>query len=712
VLQGFRVIPEGGAEKIKGKRWINENVYNPLVNFDETKMIPFSIKGNQLVGVLVTNAVNATDLYIYRYPYEHGTETVVPIVAAGSTNYDTDQFDYAVVDNYLVLVHFTGQLKPQYLEFDSDTGAYLGTSTQNDNALIQAYGNFRNETLFVIARFPDNVEITSSDPAVAAELQASTHIYLEGFGYRESDDGRTYNFVTGNYHTKISDVTNGILTSPTYDFREGTASENAITFANISTVSTWALNLYGPGNWPKTVTVHEGRLVFGGCDSQPMSLAGSRVNNYTDFNRIRIPESGNERYVNGVKNAGALVPTDPYLFTINSGEDAEITAVNSSGELFIGTDRREYVATGSDTLLSALSVQIKPYTSQGVFPISTAVMSNLVCYLDQSRKKLFQFKFNDRNGTFLSDELSLLFADKIEGDRIKKVAWAPHVKVLYVLMDSEVLYGITYDPSSETQAFFETLETGVTSIAYVAAREEDAGESHHRGDHLLMLVRGKGLYSYEQIYFEKGVSESYIKEDMLKENEYFYWEDAYEIKRNGANDYSINGETFSTGSDNFPVPNTAPVFTTPFRAMNMDTGEVTTVTTISPDLPNLWWLIDDPVLNGASKILIGNIPTRENIVATMPIEAGQQFGPAQLGIKNMDELGIRFYKSYSYDISADGETWQEVRVADKEGNAVTGRKETKFQGKHAYDFRVWVKSDKAEPLVITGINMKGVSNDG
>jgi hypothetical protein len=715
IMKGFRVIPEGGAEAIKGKRWINDNAYNPFIGFDDTKQISFAIGKTQLTAVLVTNSFNQVDLYLYTYPYVHGTEQVINIVSAGPTEYPTDLFDFIVSDNFLILTHFNGNLQTQYLEFDEATGNYLGTKLLGTvNPLTVAYDDFKEDPI-TLSNFnlgTKTVDLTSTDPDVVAYLQSKTTFYAEGFGSRKNPgDNRTYNFIASNFYRKSTNITNGVRVIYQYQYTEDAIVEEALTFANITTIDTWAANLFGPGNWPKSVTSYEGRVVFGGCPSKPLSIVGSRVSSVEDFNRIRLADTGSSVYTTGGKG-GESLPTDPYLFTISADEDSEITAIRSASELFIGTDRREYIATGGDTILSSLSVQVKPYTSQGVYPISAITMGNLVCYVDQTRKKLFQFKFNDANGTFLSDDLSLLFGDLMEDDRIQQLAWAPHVKVLYVLTEKEILYGITYDPSSETQAFFETLETGVTSISYVAAREEQVGESHHRGDHILMFVRGKGLMSYEQVFYEKGITNSYIQTDIASVNEYLFLEDVYEIKRASANNYSINGENYVTGSDSFPIPTGAPVFAVPFRAVNLDTGESVTIENLTPDGGNPWFLADDPVINGASKILVGNIPTKEKILATMPIEAGQQFGPAQLGIKNIDELGIRFYKSYSYSISSNGEDWQLVRVADKLGNASTGREETKFQASHKYDFVVYIKQDKAEPLVITGINMRGVSNDG
>lgn len=716
-LKGFRVIPEGGAEAIKGSRFVNNAIYNSFIGFDDTKQISFAINGIALTAIIRKNNFNQIYLDILRYPYTYGSETSILIYSAGVINYEPNLFDFAIVDNYLVLVHFNGRFRPLFVEFNKFTAAYVRTlNISSTKTTIQAFGEYRSDTVSIGSMNTVNktVELTSSDSDVVSILQNRDHFYAEALGSRKNTgDNRTYNFIASNFYRRVSNIANGIVATYLSEFTEDTVTEESLVFAGVTEFDVWATNLFYEDNYPKTVTTHEGRLIFGGCPDKPLSLAGSSTTEIFDFNRLDYAPSGSDVY----GSAGAdPVPTDPFLFTISSDEDSEITGLRSSGDFFIGTDRREYLASGGDGILSRTNIQIKPYTSQGVYPVSVKTMDNLIVYIDSSRKKLFQFKYNRNNGSFLSEELSTLFNDLLENDRIEDLEWAPHVKVLYILMESGKLYGITYDPGTETSAFFDTLETGITSMSYVTAREYDAGLglSYDRGSHLLLTKENTGILAYEQLYYEKGISNSYIKEERIDANQYLFWENTFDIKRTAAFQYSVNGFGSVLPEDKYLDYSTQVGFplTKPYRAMNLDTGEVVDITAENVVLLSGNFYIDDPAINGASQIVVGNIPNKEKIIATMPIEAGQQFGPAQLGIKNVDELGIRFYKSYSYSISSDGDEWQEVRVADSEGNAKTGRKETKFRGNPSKDFVVWIKTDKPEPLTITGINLRGVTNDG
>lgn len=710
--QGFRVLPEGGAEKIKGNRWLNSALFNTSIAFDTSNSIAFQVNGKQKILSITINSFNEVRGYLYSYPYVYGTEEEIAIIAAGPEYIDPTQFSYSIDDNRLTLCHFSGIIPPQFLFFNED-GTFRARFSFSVDAVTNPFQlpqeEFREETISIGNQQigAGTVEITATNLEAIAALQNAKIIYAEGLG-SASNAGQDYQFIATNYYLVQSIIPSGVLVKYYYKY----GSSDPLIIGGVTSVNSWSVNSWGESDYPKNVISHEGRLVYAGTRTRPLTLFGSKVGDKNFLNQRRLADSASNVWTNKNAYSGSILATDPYVFTVAAGDDSEITNLRTTTDLYIGTDRKEYIASGGDSLLSALSVQIKAYTTQGSYPVRTAVMNDSVIYTDNTRKKVFAFKYNEGNGSYISQELSLLFNDLMEDDFVKQLAWIPHIKALYILTDKGNLYAITSDPQSETMAFYDTLERDVNSLVYVAAREDVAtASSIHRGDHVF-LYKNSGVYIFEQVFFERGVADSYVKIDMAKENEYLYLENVFDIVRAGASQYSINGQDFITGSDLFPIPTTSPIFGGEFRAFNIDTGEAVTISGLTPDGVNPWFLIDDESINGASRIIVGRISDIPKVLATMPIEAGQQWGSAQMGIKNIDELGIRHYKSYSYDISSDGETWQEVRVADKLGNCTIGRENTKFSSNHKYDQIIFVRSTKPEPLTITGINMRGVTNDG
>ena len=727
VLENFRVLPEGGAEKPKGIRYINEGFFSPLVLLDNPRMIPININGNQLVGIIESQGGN-TQVTFLRYPYKFGVSTIgAPLVSADT---DPKDWDWAIVDNDIILTHFSGTYIPRVIRFNSDatiydSGTYLEIAgVYNGLPMTDYEGNY---TLDIANATATTIEITSTDLEAVRRLQESTTCYLEGIGNKDFGDGNLSSYIASNFYRKDVNIVGGIRAF--YSLRYSASNTEALTYGAITSVQLFKTNIWRTGNYPKTVTNHDGRIVFGGTPDNPLNIFGSSVTNPYRINTAKYANPGMP-LMNVPHPSSPIVGTDPYNFKISSKECNEITFIRNSGELVIGTDRKEYVATGGDTGLSSISVSIKPQTGKGSFPLSSIAMDGAIAFTSSTRKKLFMFKYSERNGSFVSTDLTLLFNDLMDDDRIKELLWAAHLKVLYILTDSGKFYGITYDVQTDTTAFFDTKLDNIQSMTYVPAREDpDDARVFHRGDHVLILQSytantiGFGplpsfrLMSYEDTFLELGVEESGVKVATANRNAYAYLSEAFRVERVNPNAYWVNGQLFTPASDLFVIPEFSPISNgfpsnhTEFYAYNVDTEELITLDTLVYDNTISAYVVDDPRLNGASSVIFGNRHMAATL-ASMPIEKGMQYGTAQLGIKNIDELGIRFYKSYSYDISSDGIKYQEVRVADKLGNNVTGREETKISSNPKYDQVIWIQSDKPEPLTITGVNYRGVSNDG
>lgn len=746
-IEGFRVLPEGGAEKAKSIRYINESAFQSGDNIQEATQFSVQINGKPIVVTLC--AQDSGDfqliLYVHEYPYNHGTGTrleltttnlpgdpIPPLGTNPSSYLDARLFDWAVKDTNVYVTHFSGGFPPFIIKFDED-GTFdevilyeRELATKGNTYYGYPMDDFRDETITFenYDNLTNQIDIVTTDADALAALQASTVIYAERLGSRKNDgDDNRYTFIASNYYVVTATITGGVTAQPAF----GLADDNSAGFLEVllfssggtnptatTTSNTWAVNLWGFGNYPKTVTHHEGRLVMGGTNRKPMTFFGSKVNNPLFFNQVRSANSGSSVYTNNSTYAGAILPSDPYVFTTANETDTEICVLKAGSELFIGTDKAEYIATGGDTTLSALSVQVKPYSNKGSYPLISASIDGAVAHVDSTRKRLFLFKFNDANGSTTSQELSLLFRDLMENDQIREIEWCPHVTTMFVLTDNGNLYGIAYDPQVELVAFYKTTITNASTLAYVAARNVPTlpTGTYHRGDHLL-FISTSGLFTYEQTFYELGDHQPVV--EMVDRNSYMYFKNAQNVVRTGATAYNINGESVAVPNDKFPININSPAYLAgfPLLVTNVDTGEVVEINSLDPNTGGSgdFELISDPAIDGASEIVFGNTPD-PTLIATMPVEAGQQWGTAQMGIKRIDELGIRHYRSYSYDISSDGQKWQEVRVADKVGLPTNGREEVKFSSDHKYDSIVYIRSTKPEPLTITGINMRGVSNDG
>lgn len=711
ILHAMKVLPEGGVERTKGYRHININGLRELNN---PKQISITVKGTPISVFIYRddfdNAIYATRI---KYPYVFGQEQTITLIPGSSEVLDPELFDWAISKNKLVLAHYGGTVPPFYIVFN-DNG---DISTSYNFLLIGPGNNVAKYPMTDLGQLPGltrgafvggKVELTSTDPAVVSVLQNNFQFYLEAIGKRDFGAGIAESVVGSDFFIKFANITNGILAQPYQYFLSGGNLVDIFTFLGVTSIDQWSHSMWRMNNWPKTVTSHESRVVFGGTPSDPLTIFGSRVNNSEAFTQQKRQDPLNPK-LTVASPFGSILPTDPYVFTAASKDDSTITFVQSAQNLIIGTDTKEYVAGGGDTILSALSVNIKPYTAQGSIALGSVSIGQSVYYIATDGKKLFKFKFSDANGSFVSQEVSLLFSDLLEKDRIKFVFWAAHISSLMVLMHSGKLYAIMDNEQAGTSAFWDTGITGVYSASFVRTTTGNAG---HIGDHILMRGLDFGLASFEQMYYLDGIYDSGIDEDIVEENIYMYLDRATIISRISPNNFDWNGRAIgpTTGGvgDSYPIETDIyPVGTQLIVLDNINNFAVSYFTV--PAL--VGGAAFSPLPHTSSSITIGILP-REAKVATMPIEAGQQWGSAQMGIKNIDTIGVRHYKTYSYEISSNGVTWQPKNVSSNAGKATTGRADTKYDASPNTDQIVYLRNAKAEPFCILGINMRGVSNDG
>jgi hypothetical protein len=100
-------------------------------------------------------------------------------------------------------------------------------------------------------------------------------------------------------------------------------------------------------------------------------------------------------------------------------------------------------------------------------------------------------------------------------------------------------------------------------------------------------------------------------------------------------------------------------------------------------------------------------------VKTLPLEAGQIAGSAQAEIKRIDQISLRFYKTYSArvgenDLKLDNLTFRGTETFDSPVLAFTGAKTYKFDGTQDRDVRIIIESDEPTPHTLLGITARGV----
>lgn len=743
-MVGMKPLPEGGMERVKGSRHIHVRNYE-TVPIKSMKHFHFVLKDVPWIMTIRTLENNKTTIGFNRTNYyyvpfsDEGHET---IIKAGATYYDASLFDMTMDGEKIFITHFSGDFVPLAVWRDDSgqwliralttnvsmlrnrndtTGSLAVSGTYHAGAFTFPMEDLEQRT-FTISNFNSTnmtIDLTSTNATIATWLQGADIIYAEGLGSKDFGDGATRAVAMSTFYRVQEQITNGVRVSVDLTY----SGSDAMVYFSVS-VKLSSRNIWSRFNQPKTVTNHEGRLVFGGCPSHPLNIFGSKVGRNNFFCQLRFVDPLSE-FVSVPPPFGDVEVTDPYIYKMSSRGDNFITNIQSIGHLCVFTDVKEHIATGNDTILSALSVNIKPQSSQGSSPIASTTDGMAVYYLSKQGKTIYRFKYNGKNGSMLSTEIGLLLSDVFEEDTALDIEWVPYLNSLLVLMKSGKVWALQVSSDGEFIAPWDTNLSGVKALCYVTGLYMGDYARQYLGAHVAYSTFDEvneidTMYAFDPQFVEDGKSFPVVGD--ITENEAMYHECVVRQFRQNSeegelNDVIFNGQLFNQ-FDPDPTPYVLPALVyhegEELIIIDIDTKEKYPYTVTGGGFVHdslTYRFINDPVINALPKILICK---KHKTVswATLPVEAGQQWGSAQLGIKNIDTLSFRAYKTYSLEFSSDKEKWDEANFTDEDGFNTGRRVEKKFSSNPKYDMIIYMRNNKAEPVTLTGLSMRGVSNDG
>jgi len=168
--------------------------------------------------------------------------------------------------------------------------------------------------------------------------------------------------------------------------------------------------------YPKTVTIFQGRLYFGGTKSKPISILGSVINDYFNFN-----------LGDGEADMGIFD-------TISSGTFDDIVNISSERTLQVITESGEYFNPASP--ITPASSSWKRQTGYGGYRTATAAIDGATYFVDSSRAAIRQFIFSLDEDAYISPNISLLsdhLVNKIKRMVVTRGSGSDIANLVYVL---------------------------------------------------------------------------------------------------------------------------------------------------------------------------------------------------------------------------------------------------------------------------------------
>jgi hypothetical protein len=813
---------KGGAYKRFGSR--------PIMQ------LPTEIAGTQLISLtLFTNKTMflVCDGSTVRFYNERGMIIIPAVFLSGTVGL----YSAAAFDNTVFITNYDGSDVPITIKFKENENTGL---IEQETVVTQP--GFLSDSWFNRPMSSVNTDITLrlrllNVPSAGGADQ------MESDGTWNLDDYFVVNdivMITGLCRVKNADrISTGLyqITSfasstvanvtPAFYYTAGAFNYDALTnlnytvpggYSSLATESNWfdewSYSVWGPNRgWPRMFAVDEGRLIAAGTTDQPATIWGSMTNNPTFFLDRRLTHIAGT-FADDVNNItfktnsfyqGDIVETDPYNFTLSTKSGSEVTFMEASTVLVVGTSRQEYIVSGDGAAISQKNISVRPHTSHGSMRLNSLTFDNAVLFVARNRRQIHLFKYNQENGSYITQEVTVLNDDTFTNDPIKSMAWHEQLGIVFIVTEGRKLVTLTLGEDIDTRAFtFQTIEgiDGVVDVAYGVEEEEDYmmlivdrnGQTYfdkisERPEKAVGVVAGSIATDYKRLTEKEGnfldggivLAESSsiyqrVSQGIRHINKtYDYVQiNATDVKIgdtitffcDNANVFIDNSYNLSLGVAYYMIPYHAVDHSGVRLATSLANAQSNTYINISgigdsyigaddlltysiirnneyvpvrhiPAGTKIYAIRIDPAVgpvefefdvDGTSDtILIGNAfggavaygIAHEFHIATMPVEAGQQWGSAQLGLKRIDKLAVRTVNTPSFRVSSDG--YNDEEVIEEYYETVEGRfdlepynyrYEIPFSADNEYDQVVHIQNDKPEAVYIASLTMRGVSNDG
>ncbi len=434
-------LRQGGAGRRPGFRYIHGSLT------EKTRLIPFVLSKTEAFIVCLRDGTATVNIYD-----QTGTAKTVNNTLESAA--DIYGWQYVQTGDLLILAHDSSTYQPRAIQYDSGTGQFSikyifdPSKAQRLTAPVIGYDQH------LLPMLDANITGTTMTPSVTTGTGTLT---ASASHFTANHVGAFFKVTHGGTTTGICRVTG--YTSPTIvnitvmtNFSATTASDN------------WEESAWSDHQgWPKSVTLFESRLVFGGNTKNPDTVWGSRVAAFFHFmGKVFVQDASSD--ASGLDFFGAVTEEHPVSFTIASQEVNPIQWLSSGATLQIGTLGAEYIATGgSERILSALNVSFILQTAHGSEPHQPIRIGSKLLFISRDGKRIRSFQFDDEQKVYNTSNLNLLSegilnhnlgdTDEWADVEILDFAYQESRGILWVITNKNYLVALTLDDDAKTAAW-------------------------------------------------------------------------------------------------------------------------------------------------------------------------------------------------------------------------------------------------------------------
>lgn len=476
-LRNVLVIPEGGARRRFGTVFIDDLKDRTSADLSDNAfaMIPFaySEQVNYLL-VLVDD-----EILIYE-----DDAYVTKITSTGITTEMLSTIGWAQNTNLMVFTYPT--IHPKQLV----RGPNSSTWTLSEVEFINYPGYDFNAAAYKDSTFDiDNVTIGEGRILTQA---TGTFVFTEAFvgGYFIAAGPTISNPLGYAQITAINTPDEAVITillafDTSLQTGTGVATGNNCVVAE-KAFSDLESDMSGDRGWPISVTFYQNRLFFGGSESLPQVIFGSKSLQYFDF------------------DIGRALDDEAIIFSIGGTKIANIKFLVSDRALQIFTFSSEWSPPQASTeALTPSNFSIRQQTNRGIENVSPQVLDNATFFVKRGGKGVMAFVYDFNTGSYNSEDISIV-SNHLINQPVAATTLSGSTRE-----DSDYLFLVNEDGTLACYQTFRSQDISAWSLADTHTYDEDdnAVDSYFRDTTTL---------GAETVYFIveriiNGVSKYYIE---------------------------------------------------------------------------------------------------------------------------------------------------------------------------------------------------------
>ena len=675
-MRGFYPTPAGGAVYSPGARTVTgpngqtlHKYYDPAAKEE----LQLAIRGD------------SGDFDVEMYTTAGAVKTIDGVAVRTAINnlaieFDKNKFSFAQIGEILFITHASGQLKPIVL------------SVENGVFVLRFFDEAPNRLgLNESLSYPfDSKNVTTTTViSTPTELQSSSAIF-------SADDVGTWFRLETDAGAEGVFYISAFINTTSVNYTDFSLSTGYVAAASVK----WAKSTWSQARgWPKLVTIMDGRTIFANTDINPTGFWASELNNFFLFTEERYVTTMPEDFVG---YTAGLLNTDAFSFSLSSGEAREIRWLTSQRSLHLGTDEGEYVVTeGGGTFGAELQFSVRQQTSHGSSFVGASKADRASIYVSRDGTRLRNFIFSEENGSYLSQDLSILSEDIIrhlydkDEDRysdiqIEKTIWDRDRSIIWVLTTTGAFLGVTIVPTSNTVGWFARPIGGDGKVVSMSEVVDPTSNKTF----IFLRVDRDGVFSTEKIgpnwESDRMPPAAALSTNPNSDHIPYYLDKSSRKEADGLTPKDFDMGEFIVGDEVTALEITGDVYS------------VNTYTVVAGGTYTRQIVIDSE----PDYIVVG-FPY-EGLIESMNIEAGGIIGNAQSLVKSIEKLFVRVSKSIGGLYGSKETNLKPLKYKNMEPTcAFTGDIEVLFPSDPGEKHQYIIKQDKPLPLNISAVFMRG-----